>query len=140
MSTNTETTDKDDATEQTTDFEFETSEVTDTDLTPFQVHCLFVIRGFESGRYERSRGDEGAYGLDIKRTLERAEWYGEKVHHGRLYPNLTGLIDHGLLEKGELDKRTNYYALTEKGTQLIARKLQRDIACLKGNPHDGGRA
>ncbi len=126
MSTDTPSTDS--------DFEFQTNAVTDTDLTPFQVNCLFVLRGFETGRYQRTRGNEGAYGLDIKRTLERDEWYDEEINHGRLYQNLDTLVDHGLLEKGELDKRTNYYTLTNAGAKLIAKVLQRNIACFKGDP------
>jgi DNA-binding PadR family transcriptional regulator len=64
------------------------------------------------------------YGLEIKHPLEAD--HGE-VNHGRLYPNLDGLADDGLVEKGELDKRTNSYELTDAGRDLLeaqARKLQ----------------
>ncbi|WP_435175704.1 PadR family transcriptional regulator [Halorussus sp. AFM4] len=138
MSTETPTTEERTGTKKN-DFEFTDDEVSDVDLTEFQVHCLFAIRGFETGRYTRTRGTKGAYGLDIKRTLERDEWYGEEINHGRLYPNLDGLVDKGLLEKAELDKRTNTYDLTEAGSKLIARTLQRYIGCFKGDAPDEGR-
>ena len=36
-----------------------------------------------------------------------------------MYPNLDELVDMGYLEKGEKDKRTNYYKLTDVGSQLL---------------------
>lgn len=57
------------------------------------------------------------YGLAIKRRLE--EYYQEQVNHGRLYPNLDQLCEQGLVEKRELDKRTNQYSLTDLGEQVV---------------------
>ena len=71
------------------------------DLTAFQRHTLAVLAGGPN------------YGLGIKRDLE--SWSGEEINHGRLYPNLDQLIEAGLVEKRELDKRTNEYELTETG-------------------------
>ena len=45
--------------------------------------------------------------------------YNQDVNHGRLYPNLDTLIDKGLVEKGEIDKRTNSYSLTPRGQRAI---------------------
>ncbi|XVH30684.1 PadR family transcriptional regulator [Haloferacaceae archaeon DSL9] len=70
-------------------------------LTAFQQNILVIL------------SEEPMYGLAIKRELE--EYYGTEVNHGRLYPNLDDLVDLGLVEKSELDKRTNQYELTEKG-------------------------
>jgi DNA-binding PadR family transcriptional regulator len=42
-----------------------------------------------------------------------------EIHHGRLYPNLDTLVEKGLVEKGELDRRTNYYTLTRRGQREI---------------------
>jgi DNA-binding PadR family transcriptional regulator len=79
------------------------------DLTAFQQNILVVL------------ADEPMYGLAIKRTLE--EYYGTDVNHGRLYPNLDDLVELGLVEKSELDKRTNQYELTEAGEQALLARL-----------------
>jgi len=68
-------------------------------LTAFQRDILWIL----------SEGPK--YGLAIKRTLE--DLYNEEVNHGRLYPNLDQLAEKGLLEKGEIDDRTNSYELTD---------------------------
>ena len=56
-------------------------------------------------------------GQDIRRRME-AE-HDEEVTHGRLYSNLNDLVDVGLLDKGELDLRTNYYQITKDGQRLV---------------------
>jgi len=61
------------------------------------------------------------YGLAIKRQLE--EYYGTEVNHGRLYPNLDSLVDMDLVEKSELDKRTNQYELTEDGHEAVLNRM-----------------
>ncbi|MEM4781775.1 MAG: helix-turn-helix transcriptional regulator, partial [Halalkalicoccus sp.] len=45
--------------------------------------------------------------------------YETEIHHGRLYPNLDTLVDKGLVEKGQRDRRTNYYAPTRRGEREI---------------------
>lgn len=77
-------------------------------LTAFQRDLLAALQA-------NSGGD---YGLGVKRTVE--EWYGEEVNHGRLYPNLDELADHGLIDKQAMDKRTNSYALTEGGEAVLS--------------------
>lgn len=62
------------------------------------------------------------YGLAIKRELEA--YYGSEVNHGRLYPNLDDLVDHGLVEKSELDKRTNQYELTDEGHDIVLGQIE----------------
>lgn len=79
------------------------------DLTAFQQNVLVVL------------AEEPMYGLAIKRALE--EYYGTDVNHGRLYPNLDDLVELGLVEKSELDKRTNEYELTEKGEDALLARL-----------------
>ena len=79
------------------------------DLTAFQHNILVIL------------SEEPMYGLAIKRQLE--EYYGTEVNHGRLYPNLDDLVEMGLVEKSELDKRTNQYALTEEGYQALLDQL-----------------
>jgi len=75
------------------------------DLTAFQQNILVIL------------AEEPRYGLAIKRELE--EYYGDEVNHGRLYPNLDDLVERGLVEKSELDKRTNQYELTERGYDVV---------------------
>ena len=71
------------------------------DLTAFQQNILVIL------------AEEPMYGLAIKSHLET--YYGTEVNHGRLYPNLDDLVEMGLVEKSELDKRTNQYKLTDDG-------------------------
>jgi len=77
------------------------------DLTGFQRDLLYVIAGLDE-----------PHGLAIKDELE--EYYESEIHHGRLYPNLDTLVDKGLVEKGEVDQRTNSYTLTRRGRREIA--------------------
>lgn len=56
-------------------------------------------------------------GTAVKEEIE--ELYGESIHHGRLYPNLEELIDAGLIEKGEIDRRTNEYGLSDRGEAAL---------------------
>ena len=76
------------------------------DLTGFQRDLLYVIAGLDD-----------PHGLAIKEELE--EYYQKEIHHGRLYPNLDTLVEKGLVEKGEVDRRTNYYALTRRGRREL---------------------
>jgi PadR family transcriptional regulator PadR len=80
------------------------------DLTGFQRDILYVIADFEE-----------PHGLALKDELE--DYYEQEINHGRLYPNLDDLVDKGLVEKGELDERTNSYTLTQRGhRELTARR------------------
>jgi DNA-binding PadR family transcriptional regulator len=81
-----------------------------TQLSGFQRDLLVAICRLE-------REDETCYGLAIKRIIEDA--YTDTVTHGRLYQNLDELDDRGLVEKQQLDRRTNEYAITETGTSLL---------------------
>jgi DNA-binding PadR family transcriptional regulator len=76
------------------------------DLTGFQRDLLYVVAGLEE-----------PHGLAIKEELE--EYYESSVNHGRLYPNLDELVDKGLVEKGEKDRRTNYYTVTQRGQREL---------------------
>lgn len=80
------------------------------DLTGFQRDLLYTIGG-----------QSEPHGLAIKDELER--YYEKEIHHGRLYPNLDTLVDKGLVEKGQKDRRTNVYSVTKRGRrELEARR------------------
>ena len=76
------------------------------DLTGFQRDLLYV-----------AAGKDEPHGLALKDELE--QYYEGEIHHGRLYPNLDELVDKGLLEKGQIDRRTNYYQVTQRGRREI---------------------
>ena len=76
------------------------------DLTGFQRDLLYVVAGLDE-----------PHGLAIKSELET--YYDVEIHHGRLYPNLDELVEKGLVEKGERDRRTNVYTLTRRGRREI---------------------
>ncbi|MFB6222517.1 MAG: PadR family transcriptional regulator [Haloarcula sp.] len=79
------------------------------ELTAFQQNILVIL------------AEEPRYGLAIKRELEA--YYDDEVNHGRLYPNLDDLVEMGLVEKSELDKRTNQYSLTGEGKEAVLDQL-----------------
>ena len=76
------------------------------DLTGFQRDLLYVAAGLDE-----------PHGLAIKDELE--DYYEKEIHHGRLYPNLDTLVEKGLIEKGEADRRTNVYSITRRGRREI---------------------
>lgn len=76
------------------------------DLTGFQRDLLYTIAGLEE-----------PHGLAIKEEMEN--YYEKEVHHGRLYPNLDTIVDKGLVNKSEKDRRTNEYRLTNRGQREI---------------------
>jgi len=79
------------------------------ELTAFQQNILVIL------------AEEPMYGLAVKRALE--EYYGTEVNHGRLYPNLDDLVEMELVEKSELDKRTNQYELTDRGLDVVVERV-----------------
>lgn len=81
------------------------------ELTGFQRDALFVMAGLGK-----------PHGLAIKDKLQ--EIYEVEVNHGRLYPNLDELVENGYVEKGEIDKRTNYYTLTSAGKDLLKKRQE----------------
>lgn len=76
------------------------------DLTGFQRDLLYVAAGLEE-----------PHGLALKEELET--YYESEIHHGRLYPNLDQLVDKGLLEKTQKDRRTNLYSVTRRGRREL---------------------
>ena len=76
------------------------------DLTGFQRDILYVTAGLDE-----------PHGLAVKDELEN--YYESEIQHGRLYPNLDTLVEKGLIEKGEIDKRTNSYTVTKQGHDVL---------------------
>jgi len=75
-------------------------------LTGFQRDLLYVISGMDH-----------ASGRAIMEELESDT--GQEITRGRLYPNLDALVTEGLVRKGQVDRRTNYYSLSEEGWQAL---------------------
>ena len=81
------------------------------DLTGFQRDLLYVIAGADQPS-----------GQDVKDEVE--QYYESEINHGRLYPNLDSLVNKELAEKGQLDRRTNYYAITDAGEREIEERRE----------------
>ncbi len=81
------------------------------DLTGFQRDLLYVIAGADQPS-----------GQDVKDEIE--QYYSSEINHGRLYPNLDTVVNKDLVEKGQLDRRTNYYAITDEGEQAIEERRE----------------
>ena len=81
------------------------------DLTGFQRDLLYVVAGRDE-----------PHGLAIKDELE--DYYESAIHHGRLYPSLDTLVEKGLIEKGEKDRRTNIYTVTRRGKREITARAE----------------
>ncbi|MFC6716061.1 PadR family transcriptional regulator [Natrialbaceae archaeon GCM10025810] len=81
------------------------------DLTGFQRDLLYVIAGADQPS-----------GQTVKDEVET--YYSSEINHGRLYPNLDTLVNNDLVEKGQLDRRTNYYAITDAGEELIQERRE----------------
>ncbi|WP_121820145.1 PadR family transcriptional regulator [Halostella salina] len=79
---------------------------------------MFDLTGFQRDLLYAVAGQEAPHGLAIKEVLD--DYYEAEIHHGRLYPNLDTLVEKGLVEKSEKDRRTNEYRLTSRGRREIA--------------------
>jgi DNA-binding PadR family transcriptional regulator len=81
------------------------------DLSAFQRDVLWILAHNGPSK-----------GLAILEAL--THYYGEGVNHGRLYPNLDELVEDGLIDKGQRDRRTNEYQLSKSGEQALAVRLE----------------
>lgn len=102
---------------------------TDT-LTAFQQDILLTLARL-------APADERSYGLAIKRRLE--DRYDAEVNHGRLYPNLDQLVDADLVQKQQLDQRTNHYQLTDAGVAFLVSRRDELATALEALADGGGR-
>jgi PadR family transcriptional regulator, regulatory protein PadR len=85
-------------------------EIEDTEvmkgLTAFQRDLLYVCGGLDK-----------PHGLAVRDELE--EYYSDPIKSTRIYSNLNKLVDEGLVKKGQHDRRTNFYTLTDKGRHEV---------------------
>ncbi|QCJ45901.1 MULTISPECIES: PadR family transcriptional regulator [Haloprofundus] len=78
-------------------------------LSGFQRDLLYVISGLDQPS-----------GQQVKDELE--SYVDGEINHGQLYPNLDTLVNKSYVEKGPIDRRTNYYAITENGKEAIRKR------------------
>lgn len=75
-------------------------------LSSFQRDLLHIVAGMKK-----------PYGLEVKDSIE--SYHEKEINHGRLYPNLDELAEIGLIEKGKIDDRTNYYQISKEGEKAL---------------------
>ena len=78
---------------------------------------MYDLTGFQRDILYAAAGQDEPKGLALKDELE--DYYETEIHHGRLYPNLDTLVEKGLIEKGQIDRRTNSYEVTQRGHREI---------------------
>jgi DNA-binding PadR family transcriptional regulator len=83
---------------------------------------LFQLTGFQRDLLYTLANLDRPSGQEIKTRLE--EETGSEVNHGRLYPNLDVLVEEGLVRQGEIDRRTNYYELSDAGKQALIERRE----------------
>lgn len=80
-------------------------------LTGFQRDLLYAIAGFERPS-----------GQLVKDELE--DYFGRDITHGQLYPNLDTLVESELVNKGQIDRRTNFYDLSSSGRDVLTSRRE----------------
>jgi Fe2+ or Zn2+ uptake regulation protein len=93
------------------------------DLTEIQQQIVKAVIEIET-----EVGDK-PYGVAIKHILE--ERYGEEISNYHVYPNLNTLVEMGVIEKGQIDQRTNSYESTALARQMVAGEAEH-MASLAG--------
>ena len=78
---------------------------------------LFGLTSFQRDLLVVASGLSRPSGQTIKDEIE--EIYDGNVTHGRLYPNLDTLANKGFVEKGSINRRTNYYEVSEQGKEAL---------------------
>lgn len=93
-----------------------------SELTGFQRDLLMEIaRYYNKGGYYPS-------GQEVADPL--GDYREEVINHGRLYPNLDTLVNKGLVEKIERDRRTNEYQVSDRGWAALAARHNRFVGVL----------
>jgi DNA-binding PadR family transcriptional regulator len=82
--------------------------------------AYYALSGFQRDLLEAIAAVKNdPYGLALKAYLD--ERYAKPINHSRLYQNLSRLAEQGLINRDELDARTNEYTLTEAGRNTLQR-------------------
>jgi len=89
-----------------------------TDLTGFQRDLLVAISEVEENGSPRDKFDYDEPTGQCIRVQAENDGY-ENINHGKLYPNLDTLKNKGLVEKVEVDRRTNGYKLSDLGAEFL---------------------
>jgi len=76
------------------------------DLSRFQIELLAIANTLTEPS-----------GQDIRREYDSLT--GSDTGHGQLYPNLKELVATGCMNKGKIDDRTNDYACSDKGRDVL---------------------
>lgn len=82
---------------------------------------MFELTGFQRDLMYVIAGSDRPSGQTVKEKISSD--VGE-VNHGRLYPNLDTLVERGFVTKGQHDRRTNYYEISEKGLDAIQQRRE----------------
>jgi len=86
-------------------------DVDPSDLTLFQIEALRAI----------ATVSDPASGVEVHDQLE--SFYGSGFPHSRLYSNLDDLVEQGLVQKGQINRRSNSYELTSAGVRFLEDRL-----------------
>ncbi|WP_367176620.1 helix-turn-helix transcriptional regulator [Haloarcula rubripromontorii] len=95
------------------------------ELTGFQRDLLEAIAAV----------NDDPYGLALKYYLD--ERYADPINHSRLYQNLGKLAEQDLINRDELDARTDEYTLSDTGRHLLQRQAE-TLADLCDLPRSAG--
>lgn len=82
---------------------------------------LFELTSFQRDLLYITAGRDRPSGQEIKEEIELVY---DEITHGRLYPNLDTLAEKGYVEKGQINRRTNYYAATDQGRAALATRRE----------------
>jgi len=82
---------------------------------------VFELTGFQRDLLYVAAGLDRPSGQQLKTELQEVL---DRITHGRLYPNLDTLVEQGYLTQGQIDRRTNYYEVTEHGREAIRERRQ----------------
>lgn len=78
---------------------------------------LFALTAFQRDLLYVAAEQDRPSGQDIKVEIEKT--YDREVTHGRLYPNLDALTDAGFIDKGPVNRRSNFYETTDRGLRAL---------------------
>nr|WP_129115891.1 PadR family transcriptional regulator [Halegenticoccus tardaugens] len=88
----------------------------------FSRTTLFDLSGFQRDLLTVIAGHDQPSGQQIKTELEDART--EEITHGRLYPNLDVLVNKDYAETGQIDRRINYYEITDEDRTALRKRRE----------------